>query len=110
VESSTHPEQQQSPPIVPASAIPGRESSLRHKHASPHIEQDYDEYRNILARSAVGSQKTAASEGLCLRVSLPFILLAIESVELLVFGCASFVDAGSVDALGMPRASTVVYY
>jgi hypothetical protein len=55
-ESTIHLEQQ-SQPIVPASAIPACESSLRYKHASPHIEQDYDEYRNMLARSAVGSQK-----------------------------------------------------
>jgi hypothetical protein len=40
----------------------------------------------------------------------PTILLAIEPVELLVFGRASFVDASSADALGMPSASTVVYY
>jgi hypothetical protein len=42
--------------------------------------------------------------------ALPTILLAIEPVELLVFGRASFVDASSADALGMPSASTVVYY
>lgn len=31
--------------------------------------------------------------------ALPFILLAIESLELLLFGFASFVDVGSVGAL-----------
>jgi len=31
---------------------------MRYKRASPpHIEQDYDEYQNMLARSTTGSQK-----------------------------------------------------
>jgi hypothetical protein len=45
-------------PIVPASAVPERESSLRFKRISPpHIKQDYDQYRNRLAESATDTQK-----------------------------------------------------
>jgi hypothetical protein len=45
-------------PAVPASAVPDRDSSLRFKRASPpHIEEDYDQYRIMLARSAAGAQK-----------------------------------------------------
>lgn len=48
----------QGTPIAPALAIPERESSLRVKRASsPRIEEDYDQYRNMLTKSATGSQK-----------------------------------------------------
>ena len=53
------PAQEQSPaPVVPASAVPERQSSLKFKPASPpHIEEDYDQYRNMLAKSATGAHR-----------------------------------------------------
>ena len=56
--SPTYSEQQQVTPTASASAVLKRESSLQVKRASPpHIEEDYDQYRNMLAQSATGSRK-----------------------------------------------------
>lgn len=56
--SPTSSVQWQGTPIAPALAIPEREGSLRVKRASPpRIEEDYDQYRNMLAKSATSSQK-----------------------------------------------------
>jgi hypothetical protein len=46
---------------MPAPAVPDRDSSLRFKRASPpHIEEDYDRYRDMLAKPATRPQKVDA--------------------------------------------------